>query len=47
MVFKGGDDDDSDSLDNLFLELENLNSLNEAVEALNQGSFDDTKVMNL
>jgi len=38
-----GVDDGADSLDTLFMELENLNSLNEAVEALNQGPFDDTK----
>ena len=47
MVFKDGVDDSDDSLDTLFMELENLNNLNQAVEALNQGPFDDTKVMSL
>jgi len=32
-----------DSLDTLFMELENLNNLNQAVKALNQGPFDDKK----
>ena len=43
MVFKDGVDE---SLDTLFMELENLNNLNQAVEALNQGPSDDTKVRN-
>jgi hypothetical protein len=44
MVFKDGVDD---SLDTLFMELENLNNLNQAVEALNQDPFDDKKVRSL
>ena len=47
MVFKDGVDDGADSLDTLFMELENLNNLNQAVEALNQGPFDDTQVRSL